>query len=266
MSYKRSYKGISEKDLKEFLDEKADLYNRPSFIEHDPISIPHRFSKKEDIEISGFLAATIAWGNRTMILRNANRLMELMDAAPHDFIMNFNTRDLVRMDKFVHRTFNSEDLLYFLHALRNIYRKKGGLEAVFVKHKASDSLQPAIHELKNIFFELPHSPRTEKHVSDPYKGSAAKKINMFLRWMVRNDDRGVDFGIWKSISPSVLSCPLDVHSGNIARQLGILTRKQNDAKAVEELDSALRSFDPADPVKYDFALFGLGVNAKIISA
>jgi len=253
-------------ELKEFLDEKADLYNRPSFIEHDPVSIPHRFSKKEDIEISGFLAATIAWGNRTMILRNANRLMELMDAAPYDFIMNFNTRDLARMDKFLHRTFNSEDLLYFLHALRNIYRKKGGLEAVFIKHKTSDSLQPAIHELKNVFFELPHSSRTEKHVSDPYKGSAAKKINMFLRWMVRNDDRGVDFGIWKSISPSVLSCPLDVHSGNIARQLGILTRKQNDAKAVEELDSALRSFDPADPVKYDFALFGLGVNAKIISA
>lgn len=253
---------LNKHNLKEFLDEKADLYNRPSFIEHDPVSIPHRFSKKEDIEISGFLAATIAWGNRTMILRNANRLMELMDAAPHDFIMNFKARDLARMDKFVHRTFNSEDLIYFLNALRHIYRKKGGLEAVFLKYKTNDSLQPAIHELKNVFFELSHSPRTEKHVSDPCKGSAAKKINMFLRWMVRNDDRGVDFGIWKSISPSTLSCPLDVHSGNIARQLGILTRKQNDAKAVEELDNALRSFDPADPVKYDFALFGLGVSKE----
>jgi uncharacterized protein (TIGR02757 family) len=253
---------LNKRELKEFLDEKVELYNRPAFIEKDPISIPHRFSKKEDIEISGFLAATIAWGNRTMILKNASRLMEMMDEAPYDFIMNFREKDMIRTDRFVHRTFNSEDLLYFLHALRNIYQKKGGLEAIFLKYKTIDSLQPAIHELKKIFFELPHNRRTEKHVSDPYKGSAAKKINMYLRWMIRNDNKGVDFGLWKSISPSILSCPLDIHSGNVARKLGLFNRKQNDAKAVQELDGVLRKLDSHDPVKYDFALFGLGVNEE----
>lgn len=262
MSFKRSYKGISATDLKEFLDEKADLYNRPSFIELDPISIPHRYLKKEDIEISGFLAATIAWGNRKMILRNADRLMNLMDDSPFDFVRNHRESDLERMYKFVHRTFNSEDLIYFIHGLRHIYLNKGGLENIFEMHKTDHSLQPAIHELTKIFFELPHNKRTEKHVSDPFKGSAAKKINMFLRWMVRKDNRGVDFGIWDSISPSILSCPLDVHSGNIARRLGILKRKLNDSKAVTELDTVLRTFDKHDPVRYDFALFGLGVFEK----
>jgi uncharacterized protein (TIGR02757 family) len=262
MSFKRSYKGLSATDLKEFLDEKADLYNRPSFIELDPISIPHRYTEKEDIEIAGFLAATIAWGNRKMILRNAARIMGLMDDSPFDFVRNHSESDLAGMDKFVHRTFNSEDLIYFIHGLRHIYFNKGGLENIFEIHKTEHSLQPAIHELKKIFFELPHNKRTEKHVSDPFKGSAAKKINMFLRWMVRKDNRGVDFGIWESISPSVLSCPLDVHSGNVSRKLGLLKRKQNDAKAVLELDMALRSMDSQDPVKYDFALFGLGVFEK----
>lgn len=253
---------LRKADLKEFLDEKADLYNCPAFIEHDPISIPHLFSKKEDIEISGFLAATIAWGNRKIILKNANHMVELLDASPYDFVMNCNDKDLERMDGYVHRTFNSDDITYFIKALKHIYHNRGGLEKIFNEYKTIDSLQPAIHELKNIFFELPHDRRTERHVSDPYKGSAAKKINMFLRWMVRKDNRGVDFGIWKSISPSVLSCPLDVHSGNVARKLGILMRKQNDAKAVAELDQFLRSLDNEDPVKYDFALFSLGVNEK----
>ncbi len=250
---------LVKSNLKEFLDEKVELYNRPSFIEHDPISIPHLYTNKEDIEIAGFMAATIAWGNRKMILRNATRMMALIDDSPYDFIMNSEVTDLERVDDFVHRTFNSLDLLYFLKALKYVYQTKGGLEAIFNEYKTGDSLQPAIHKLYAIFFELPHSRRTERHISDPNKGSAAKKINMFLRWMIRKDNRGVDFGLWKSISPSILSCPLDVHSGNVARKLGLLKRKQNDAKAVAELDMFLRGMDKEDPVKYDFALFGLGI-------
>ena len=244
--------------MKAFLDEKVELYNRPSFIELDPISIPHQFTEKHDIEIAGFLAATIAWGNRKMIVRNANRIMDLLDHSPYEFIMNSSDDEIEMFGSFVHRTFNSTDLFYFLKALQHIYRDQGGLESIFKIYQTTDSLQPAIHELHKIFFELPHEKRTERHVSDPYKGSSAKKLNMFLRWMIRKDDKGVDFGIWDSITPSILSCPLDVHSGNVARKLGLLKRKQNDAKAVAELDGILRSFDSEDPVKYDFALFGLG--------
>jgi len=248
--------------LKDFLDEQVEFYNRPSFISDDPISIPHRFTRKEDIEISGFLAATIAWGNRKIILRNANRIIDLLDNSPFEFIKGAEKVDYMRMKGFVHRTFNSDDLVYFLKALQYIYNEEGGLEAIFSVYQSKESLQPAIHEFRRIFFKLPHDKGIDRHVSDPEKGSAAKKINMFLRWMIRKDNKGVDFGIWKSISPSILSCPLDVHSGNIARELGILKRKQNDSKAVAELDNALRSFDPADPVKYDFALFGLGAVGK----
>ena len=254
---------LSKTELKEFLDEKVDQYNRPAFIESDPISIPHQYTNKQDIEIAGFLAATIAWGNRKMILRNANRIMELLDNSPYGFIMNSSNADIKRIRSFVHRTFNSTDLIYFLKALKNIYRNRGGLENIFKTYQTSDSLQPAIHEFHKIFFELPHEKRTERHVSDPFKGSAAKKLNMFLRWMVRRDNKGVDFGIWDSISPSILSCPLDLHSGNVARKLGLLKHKQNDARAVTELDTVLRSFDDQDPVKYDFALFGLGVYEKL---
>jgi len=250
---------LTKSELKEFLDEKAELYNRPAFIELDPISIPHRYTGKGDIEIAGFLAATIAWGNRKMILRSSVRMMEILEDSPYEFIVNSSDCELDQAVRFVHRTFNLVDLAFFLQALRHIYRNKGGLEKIFETHKTSDSLQPAIHEFHRIFFELPHERRTERHVSDPFKGSAAKKINMFLRWMVRNDNRGVDFGIWKRIKPSELFIPLDLHSGNTARKLGLLTRKMNDWKAVEELTANLREFDPADPVKYDFALFGLGV-------
>jgi uncharacterized protein (TIGR02757 family) len=250
---------LTNTELKEFLDEKVELYNRPAFIESDPISIPHQYTVKEDIEISGFLAATIAWGNRKMILRNANRMMELLDHSPYEFIMKSSDDEIEMTERFVHRTFNSTDLIYFLKALQNIYRNKGGLETIFNAYKTEDSLQPAIHEFHNIFFELSHDKRTERHVSDPFKGSAAKKLNMYLRWMIRNDNRGVDFGLWKSISPSTLSCPLDIHSGNVARKFGLITRKQNDTKAVSELDYNLREMDSDDPVKYDFALFGLGV-------
>ena len=249
---------LTRSDLKEFLDEKVDLYNRPSFIESDPISIPHQYTKKEDIEIAGFLAATIAWGNRKMILRNANRIMELLNNSPYEFIMNSSNADLKVIDNFVHRTFKAIDLIYFIKALKNIYTHKNGLETIFRTYQTSSSLQPALHEFHKIFFELPHLKKTERHVSDPFKGSSAKKLNMYLRWMIRKDNNGVDFGIWDSISPSILSCPLDVHSGNVARKLGLLKRKQNDAKSVAELDSVLRIFDEKDPVKYDFALFGLG--------
>jgi uncharacterized protein (TIGR02757 family) len=176
--------------------------------------------------------------------------------------MNSSNNEMEMIKSFVHRTYNSTDLIYFLKALQQIYKYKGGLETIFAMHKTSDSLQPAIHEFYKIFFELPHEKRTERHVSDPFKGSAAKKLNMFLRWMVRNDNCGVDFGIWKKIDPSVLYIPLDLHSGNTARRLGLLSRKMNDWKAVEELTEILRKFDPSDPVKYDFALFGLGVNEK----
>lgn len=246
-------------ELKDFLEEKVDKYNRIDFIESDPISIPHRFTSKEDIEISGLLAATIAWGNRTMILRNAKRMMDFMDDSPYDFVINHSEQDLERIKCVIHRTFNSTDFIYFIKALRNVYKIHKGLESIFTQYQTKDSLQPAIHQFRSIFFELPHDDRTMKHISDPFKESAAKKINLYLRWMIRKDDRGVDFGLWKSISPSILSCPLDVHSGNVARKLGILIRKQNDSKAVFELDTNLRKMDTEDPVKYDFALFGLGV-------
>jgi uncharacterized protein (TIGR02757 family) len=249
---------MKKQDLKLFLDEKADFYNRADFIITDPVQIPHRFTQKEDIEIAGFLAATIAWGNRKSIITNANRMMDLLGNAPYDFVMSHSNANLGRLENFVHRTFNAQDFATFIKGLRHIYENHGGLESVFAKHVQDDSLQLSIHEFKKAFFEIAHQNRTQKHVSDPMNNSAAKRINMFLRWMVR-DDKRVDLGIWKSIPASALSCPLDVHSGNVARKLGILKRTQNDAKALAELDAALRSFDKADPVKYDFALFGLGV-------
>lgn len=253
---------MTKTELKEFLDEKVNQYNNTNFIESDPIQIPHLFSLKEDIEISAFLTATIAWGNRTMIIKNAHKMIEFMGNSPFDFVMNHTEDNLDSFDHFVHRTFNIDDFKYFIKALQHIYNNHQGLETIFQKWATKDSIQPAIHHFKTIFFEIDHLPRTEKHISDPLKGSAAKRINMFLRWMVRQDTKGVDFGIWKSISPSILSCPLDVHSGNVARKLGLLTRKQNDAKALAQLDKNLRKLDKLDPVKYDFALFGLGVFEK----
>lgn len=249
-------------ELKAFLDEKAAYYQSNAFIEEDPIQIPHGFSTKEDIEISAFLVATIAWGNRTSIIKNGKRMMDYMDQSPHAFILHHRPKDLLPLKHFVHRTFNGEDFIYFIQALQYIYRKHGGLEAVFAQYAQPDNLQEAIHALKTLFFQLPHPPRTTKHLSDPKKGSAAKRINMFLRWMVRPAHHGVDFGIWSQLHPRQLSCPLDVHSGNVARKLGLLTRKQNDAKALAELDIALRKIDAEDPVKYDFALFGLGAFEK----
>ena len=247
------------KELKQFLNEKVSQYNQPKFIESDPIQIPHQFSKKEDIEIAAFLTATIAWGKRPMIIKNANKMMAIMENSPHDFILNYQQKDLDKINNFVHRTFNITDFTFFIKALRNIYQNHDGLESVFSKNIQDNTMQNSIHQFKKVFFEIEHPIRTTKHVSDPMKGSAAKRINMYLRWMVRQDNKGVDFGIWKSISPAVLSCPLDVHSGNVARKLGLLTRKQNDWKALSELDVSLRKLDKNDPTKYDFALFGLGV-------
>lgn len=250
---------LSFSELKTFLDEKVIQYNNPMFIESDPIQIPHLFKLKEDIEISGFLTATISWGNRKSIITNAKRMLQLLDNSPYDFVMNHQETDLTALLPFVHRTFNGEDFIQFVQSLKHIYKHHKGLESVFLKYAEKDSLQKSIHNLKTHFFEIEHLPRTQKHISDPLKNSAAKRINMFLRWMVRQDQSGVDFGIWKNLSPSQLSCPLDVHSGNVARKLGLLNRKQNDAKALMELDLSLRKLDKQDPVKYDFALFGLGV-------
>lgn len=242
-------------EIADLLNERYEHFNAPFFIEKDPISIPHKFSKKEDIEISGFLAATIAWGNRVSILKDANRLMDMMENSPFDFVMNFSEKDLRILSKFYHRTFNGTDCIFFMRSLKNIYGNRGGLERIFSE---DPDLKPGISAFKKVFLEADHLPRSEKHISDPMKGSSAKRILMFLRWMVRNDGRGVDFGLWKTIKPSRLYIPLDVHSGNVARSLGLLTRKQNDWKAVAELTDVLRELDPEDPVKYDFALFGMG--------
>jgi uncharacterized protein (TIGR02757 family) len=246
-------------NIKELLEQKVIEYNNPAFIHSDPIQIPHRYTLKEDIEISSFLTATIAWGNRKIIIQNADKMMELLGNSPYDYIINHKESDLDSLDGYVHRTFNSLDLKYFIKALKNIYTNHGGMEYVFQNNITANSTQRAIHEFKKLFFSLDHEARTQKHVGDPNKGSSCKRLNMMLRWLVRDDNAGVDFGIWKNIPSSILSCPLDVHSGNVARKLGLLKRKQNDAKALEELDKSLRRLDPNDPVKYDFALFGLGV-------
>lgn len=246
-------------ELKAFLGEKAEQYNSIDFIKEDPISIPHQFDKKKDIEISSFLIATIAWGNRKSILNSGSKLLEMMGNAPYDFVVNYEEKDLIACDGFVHRTFNEEDLRYFFFALKQIYKRYDDLEScILAKHKDSD-LQSTLHYFKTEFMSFGAPKRTHKHISDPLKNSAAKRLNMMLRWFVRQDKKGVDFGIWRSLSPSDLSCPLDVHSGRVARKLGLLSRKQNDARAVKELDKSLRLLDKNDPVKYDFALFGLGV-------
>jgi uncharacterized protein (TIGR02757 family) len=255
---------IPNNELKTFLDEKYAEYNQPNFIENDPISIPHQFDKKEDIEIAGFLVATIAWGNRTSIIKNGNRLMKEMGYFPHEFILNAGERDLLAFETFVHRTFNGNDTIYFLKALQRIYRNHGGLENVFTTgYKRNGDLSGSFQHFRQLFFEADHEKRIEKHVADVSRKSSGKRLCMFLRWMVRNDNRGVDFGLWKDIPTSALMLPLDLHTGNVSRQLGLLQRKQNDWQAVEEITSKLREFDPVDPVKYDFALFGLGVNNVI---
>ena len=246
--------------IKELLDQKVRLYNSTSFIPTDPISIPHIFSKKQDIEISGFLSATIAWGQRKTIMNNARKLMLMMDDDPFNFILHANEKEYKPFQKFVHRTFNGEDCIYFLKALKHIYTKYNSLEMAFnIGLQPKDkNIKNAISGFRNVFFEVNHPSRTKKHISNPAEKSSAKRLCMYLRWMVRKDKCGVDFGIWNSIKPSQLCLPLDVHTGNVARKLGLIQRKQNDWQTVEEITNVLRNFDKKDPIKYDFALFGLG--------
>jgi uncharacterized protein (TIGR02757 family) len=252
---------MKKSELKQFLDEQWQRYEHPQFVADDPIAIPKQFYRKEDIEISGFLVATIAWGKRTSIMNSARALMHRMDHHPYGFILEASDHELRQLEGFVHRTFNDSDLLYFAAALREIYLRNGGLEALFTAAFRQDGrAATAIQAFRTTFFQLAHPERTQKHVANPARGSSAKRINMFLRWMVRPSDRGVDFGLWQGIQPAWLEVPLDVHTGTVARTLGLLRRKQNDRKAVEELMVNLRKFDPIDPVKYDFALFGSGVN------
>ena len=244
---------MTHAEIKEYLDFKTEQYNTSDFIETDPIQIPHRFTKKEDVEIVSFLVATIAWGNRTSIIRSGERILDIMEHDPFNFIQSYTSRPI----EFVHRTFNSVDLDFFFRSLRNIY-ENGGLEQAFSNHPEIEGVKGRIVLFRELFLSTEHDKRSEKHISNPQKNSAAKRINMFLRWMVRNDATGVDFGIWNSIPTSELYLPLDVHTSNNARDLGLITRKQNDWKALDELMENLKTFDSNDPVKYDFALFGIG--------
>ena len=248
--------GLIKDDLKKFLDEKYQEYNNVKFIEDDPIQIPHLFTNHKDIEIAGFLTSIISWGNRKSIINNAKKMMNLLDNSPYDFIKNCKDSEIKKLE-FVHRTFNSIDFRFFLHSLKNIYNQNESMEDIFLDDD-SNFMFDGIINFRKIFFSVNHEKRSQKHISNPLKNSCCKRINMFLRWMVRND-QNVDFGIWKKIKRSKLSCPLDVHTGRVARKLGLINRKQNDFKSLCELDKNLRLLDKDDPVKYDFSLFGLGM-------
>lgn len=246
--------------LKEFLDGKVTQYNQPGFIADDPVSIPHRFTKKQDIEIAGFFAATLAWGQRKTIIRKCRELMDLMDNDPHNFIVNHTDHDLKPFLNFKHRTFNATDTLYFIEFFRSFYRSHQSLEDAFAVSGNEKTVENGVIRFHDTFFSLPDFPmRTKKHVATPARGSTCKRLVMYLRWMVRQDKHGVDFGIWKNISPSQLVCPCDLHVDRVARKLKLITRKQTDWQTALELTDQLRTFDAHDPVKYDFALFGLGI-------
>lgn len=254
---------MNRSQLKILLDEMVARFNRPDFIKDDPVSVPHRFSKKQDIEIAGLFAALLAWGNRTSIINSANRLMKLMDEAPHDFILNHHEQDRKRLETFVHRTFQPDDLMYFIEFLQYHYSKHDSLENLFSDGMSVNdkTVEKGLIHFYHRFFSLPHLPRTEKHLQNPEKKSACKRTNLFLRWMVRKDNHGVDFGIWNNIKPSQLLCPLDVHVQRVAIDLGLFRRTQSDWQACTELTEKLRKFNPEDPVQYDFALFGLGIES-----
>lgn len=250
---------MTRRKIAQLLEEKADEYNRPEFIKADPIQIPKQFFEKRDIEVSAFLTAVISWGRRDMIIKNARMLIEMMGGTPGEFITEFKPSDLKPFEKFVHRTFKDADCPTFLYALQRIYLEEEGLEKCLRKCFDTEKERQGSgwHRFKEVFFATDHLPRTRKHLPDPLTGSAAKRMNMFMRWMVRKDDRGVDFGIWESFSPAELYLPLDVHTSRTARKLGLLKRKQDDWKAVVELTETLRKIDPADPIRFDFALFGM---------
>ncbi len=251
---------MDKKDLKDFLEEKYLEYNTLQFIQNDPVSVPHQFSIKEDIEIAGFLAASLAWGQRVTIINKCNLLLGLMDNAPFEFLRFSKEHDLKRFYKFIHRTFNGDDCFYFIKALKLLYVNHGGISKIINKTYAKyGNLKEALTEFRKLFLSFSPLPRTGKHVANVQNGAGGKRLNMFLRWMVRTEGP-VDFGIWEHIPTSALFVPLDLHTGNVSRKLGLLTRKQDDWRAVEELTENLRLLDKKDPVKYDFALFGLGVN------
>lgn len=252
-------------DLKDFLDQKVAQFNQPDFITLDPISIPHRFSIKQDIEIAGFFAATLAWGQRKTIISKSLQLLEMMDNAPYQFMLHHSESDLKPFLNFKHRTFNDLDTLYFIQFFSSFYKEHQSLESAFMIgwKEEEDIMSTLLKNFHSYFFQFPFAPnRTKKHVATPDRNSACKRLNMFLRWMVRKDDRGVDFGVWETIKPSQLVCPCDLHVDRVARKLGLITRKQTDWGTALELTHRLREFDPLDPVKYDFALFGLGVEEK----
>lgn len=252
---------MEREELKELLDTLHDKYNTPDFVEHDPISVPHLFAGREDREIAGFLAATIAWGNRKAIVKSARRMVDFMDGRPYDFTMNASNEELAALERFVHRTFNGGDFRSFVLALRRMYRDRGGIGGFFEeRYTVTGDIKTVLSEFRREFFDCDHLPRCEKHLSSIDKKASCKRLNMYIRWMVRDDVHGVDFGMWKKIPASALYLPLDLHSGNMSRALGLLERKQNDWAAVEQVTQALRSFDAADPVKYDFALFGAGID------
>lgn len=246
---------MNRSELKVYLDEKFEQYNNLDFIPTDPIQLVHRFDRKEDVEIVGLLIATIAWGKREMIIRSGEKMLEIMGHSPYEFVTNYTANAL---PDFVHRTFNSNDLDFFFRALQSIYERLGSLEATFTEHPEFPGVKGRIVSFRNEMLQVEHEKRSEKHLSDPSRGSAAKRLNMYLRWMVRNDNYGVDFGIWESVPSSELMIPLDVHTARVARELKLLKRKQNDWKALEEIMSVFRKFDKNDPAKYDFSLFGIG--------
>jgi uncharacterized protein (TIGR02757 family) len=252
---------VDARTLKKLLDQKAGYYNRPSFIAADPVQIPHLFSKKQDIEIAGFFASIFAWGNRTTIIAKSMRLMQMMDMAPHQFVLHCTASDIVRLEGFKHRTFNYDDLLFFIDFFKNHYERHQSLETAFSQWMGpgDDTVEHALNGFRRYIFSADHLKRTEKHIGSPQQKSACKRLNMYLRWMVRQDNHGVDFGIWKRIKPAQLICPLDVHVVRVARHLGLLTRNATDWQAALELTMHLRQMNANDPVKYDFALFGLGV-------
>jgi len=244
--------------LRDFLDEKVDQFNRPNFIELDPISVPHQYSKKQDIEVAGLLAAVLAWGQRVTVVKKSSELLRLMDNSPYEFLRHHQKKDLRRFEKFKHRTFNATDTLYFISALQSIFRQYESLEEVFLPNTNEEG--SGLIRFHQQFFSVSDFPaRTKKHVSTPERKSACKRLNMYLRWMVRSDSRGVDFGLWQRISPATLICPLDLHVERVARKLRLITRKQVDWETALELTDSLRVLDATDPVKYDFALFGLGI-------
>ena len=252
---------MKEKDLQEFLNSKVDFYNQPSFIKDDPISVPHLFTKKQDIEIAGFFAAIFSWGNRTTIISKAKELMQLMDMAPYEFCLNHDSNGLKRLMGFKHRTFNDTDLFYCVEFFKHHYKRYKSLENAFTRH--GNTVEEMLTDFHHYFFSLDDFPvRTKKHIATPERKSSCKRLNMFLRWMVRQYGKGVDFGLWKKISPSQLVCPIDLHVARVACRFNLIKRKQTDWQTALELTEYLRTLDKNDPVKYDFALFGLGVMGK----